>query len=515
MILNDLPLVPRSASPPRSGLRTYGLAVVATLIGIAITRVTWPLFAPAPYAPVFAAVAVASHWGSGPAGLLAIAVATAGAALTFPTTGPVPYAPATLIVFIPVALIGSWLIAGRNRAEAILRANEAQLRRAQKMEAVGQLVAGVAHNFNNLMTITMGYTDILLDRHQEPGPDRTAVLEIRKATERGAALTRQLLAFGHKHDAGVMRVDLDTALEGLREMLTRVIREDIQLTIDVEPGPVAVMIDPDDLEQVMINLVINARDALPGGGAIHVDVGCERVHTANGPIDPSVTPGEYVRLRVRDNGIGMSPEVQAHLFEPFFTTKEVGEGTGMGLAFVHGIARHGGGFVKVESAPGQGTTVSVYLPPAAAVAARPAAAPSTSLAPDPSTSPAPARSAATILLVEDDGAVRKMTEQMLRRAGYKVLSAALPDEAVTLFDRHAAEIEVLVTDVVMPDMHGPALAEQLVAKRPDLRVLFVSGYNDTMPETARTTATVAFLPKPFAASSLVNAVEGLLTVSTK
>ena len=223
---------------------------------------------------------------------------------------------------------------------------------------------GVAHNFNNLLTVTMGYTDVLLERRPPTVTERDAILEIRKATERGAALTRQLLAFGRKHDARLARIDLNRTVAGLREMLTRVIREDIQLTIDVEGGPSAVMIDPHDLEQVVFILVINARDALPDGGTIHVDVGRERFDAANPPADPAAAPGEYVRLRVRDNGTGMPPDVQAHLFEPFFTTKDVGKGTGLGLAFVHGIARHGEGFVAIETAPAKGTTVSVYLPPA-------------------------------------------------------------------------------------------------------------------------------------------------------
>jgi two-component system cell cycle sensor histidine kinase/response regulator CckA len=350
--------------------------VLTTLTAIVVTRFTWPVFAGAPFAPLFAAVAATTHWGSGSAGLVAVALGTLGAELAFPTTGQVPWSPYTLFGFVPVALIGNRLIAGRNRAVAALRASEAQLRatwqqtmRAHKMEAVGQLVAGVAHNFNNLLTVTMGYTDILQEQHQHAGLDQTAVQEIRRATERGAALTRQLLAFGRKHDVRLARIDLDRTIEGLREMLTRMIREDIELTIHVERGPLAVLIDPLDLEQVIVNLVINARDALPAGGTIHVDVGRERIDAANTSLDPSMAPGEYVRLRVRDNGIGMAPDVQSRVFEPFFTTKEVGEGTGLGLAFVHGIARHAGGFAAIETAPSKGTTVSVYLPPAPEVGA--------------------------------------------------------------------------------------------------------------------------------------------------
>jgi nitrogen-specific signal transduction histidine kinase len=391
----------------------------------------------------------------------------------------------------------------QRQAKEDLRASEERLRRAQKMEAVGQLVAGVAHNFNNLMTITMGYTDILADRQRDEALDQSAIREIRKATERGAALTRQLLAFGRKHDPRVARIDLNRTVAELRDMLTRVIREDIQLTIEVEPAPAAVVIDPHDLEQIIVNLVINARDALPSGGNIHIEADRETVDAANTPGDP-VTPGEYVRLRVRDNGIGMTSDVQAHLFEPFFTTKEVGEGTGLGLAFVHGIARHGRGFVTVKSAPAQGTTISVYLPLAPGLAVEPAAEPAPASTSD-------GRQRATILLVEDEAAVRAMTARMLSRAGHRVLSAATPGEAVALFEAHATDIDLLLTDIVMPEMHGPVLAQRLLAQRPDLRVLFVSGYSDAMPVGATSSRRMAFLAKPFPSASLVMTVSNLLT----
>ena len=620
--------------PAGASLRPYAIAVLTTGAAVALTRFTWPFFVGAPFAPLFAAVAATTHFGSGAAGLLAVFLGAVSAPLAFPTQGPVPWTPLTLIGFVPVALIGSRIIAGRNQAVAALRASEAQLRatwehatlgaalldrlgrvervnpalerllgypgrsavgmsisefshpdeaqadrerfaafiagtdayyqrdqryrrqdgsliwgrvtvsvvrgtggartgalavledvtaqrqaeadlhaseerlrRAQKMEAVGQLVAGVAHNFNNLLTVTMGYADILLASHPADDPDHESIQEIFKATERGAALTRQLLAFGRKHDARLARIDLNRTIAGLREMLTRVIREDIALTMEVEPGPLAVMIDPYDLEQVVFNLVINARDALPEGGAIQVDVARTQVDATNSPADAAVTPGEFVRLRVRDNGTGMSPDVQAHLFEPFFTTKEVGEGTGLGLAFVHGIARHGQGFVTVDTAPGEGTTVAVYLPQAP-----PAALPSSAESPAEDARDRPI--AATILFVEDEPAVRSMTAHMLTRAGYRVLAAATPTEAVALFEDHADEVDLLLTDVVMPEMHGPALAERLVARRPDLRVLFVSGYSDAMPATATPTDRITFLPKPFPPSRLVTAIAELLLAGT-
>ena len=359
----------------RSLWKAYGLAVVVTLTSVAVTRVTWPFFSIAPFAPVFAAVAVATHWGSGRAGLLTVVLTVAGLALAFPSSGDFPWNPVSLAVFAAIAVVGNRLIDGRNKATAALRASEAalratlesiraseeQLRRAQKMEAVGQLAAGVAHNFNNLLQVTMGYTDLLLDECED-GMVRSAAMEIRRSTERGAALTRQLLTFGRKHDPRVSRVELGATIAALDDMLTRVIREDIQLTMVLEEAR-AVLMDPHDIEQVIFNLVINARDALPRGGTIHVLLDTATVDAAIVPGEQSVTAGEYVRLRVRDNGVGMTKDVQAHLFEPFFTTKEVGEGTGLGLPFVQGVARHSGGFVTIDTAPQQGTTVSMYLPP--------------------------------------------------------------------------------------------------------------------------------------------------------
>ena len=503
----------------RSLWKAYGLTVLVTVTSVAVTRVTWPLFSIAPFAPVFAAVAVATHWGSGRAGLLAIVLTVAGTFLAFPSSGDFPWNPVSLAVFAAIAVVGNRLIDGRNKATAALRASETalratlegiraseeQLRRAQKMEAVGQLAAGVAHNFNNLLQVTMGYTDLLLDECED-GMVRSAAMEIRRSTERGAALTRQLLTFGRKHDPRVSRVELGATIGALDDMLTRVIREDIQLTMDLEEAR-AVLMDPHDLEQVIFNLVINARDALPRGGRIHVLLDTATVDAAIVPGEQSVTAGEYVRLRVRDNGVGMTEDVQAHLFEPFFTTKEVGEGTGLGLPFVQGVARHSGGFVTIDTAPQQGTTVSMYLPPYDG----PSDSPDTAPAPGH----APAAAPATILLVEDEDAVRGMTAGMLERAGYTVLAASTPSEACAIFETEQAHISLLLTDIVMPGMHGPVLAERLVARRPDLRVLFVSGYSDAMPRTAAGGARMAFLAKPFTAAALLAAVQRALAPAAR
>jgi CheY-like chemotaxis protein len=343
----------------------------------------------------------------------------------------------------------------------------------------------------------------MLDRHGHQPKDLSDLAEIRKATIRGATLTRQLLAFGRKHEAAVARVDLNRTVVDLREMLARVTREDILLTVDALSAPAAILIDPNDLEQVILNLVINARDALPMGGTIHVDVARTSIDETSRPAAVSVELGEYVRLSVRDNGIGMTAEVQSHLFEPFFTTKEVGQGTGLGLAFVHGIVRQSRGFVTIDTAPAKGTTVHVYFPPAPAGVLDGAVTPAAAA----TDSGGPGR---TILLVEDEEAVRNMTARLLDRAGYRVLEAAAPGEACMLFERHASEIDLLLTDVVMPEMHGPALAQRLVGQRPDLRVLFVSGHSDAMPAGAMTPGKTAFLAKPFPATDLVTTVAALL-----
>jgi signal transduction histidine kinase/CheY-like chemotaxis protein len=479
---------------------------------VALTRLTWPMFRSAPFAPVFGAVALSAHLGSGGAGILATAIAAAGLPILFSSAMPFGWTSPSLLIFIAIALIGSRLISGRNRAITALRKSEAELRdtleqvrasevklrHAQKMEAVGQLAAGIAHNFNNLLQVTLGYTDVLMDSRRDGQIDETAIAEIRRATERGASLTRQLLAFGRKHDARVGRVDIDATLAALRDMLTRVVREDIDLTFALESGGACIEIDPYDLEQMVFNLVINARDALPAGGSVHVEA-------SQITQDGGMAPGTYVRLLVRDNGSGMTPEVQAHLFEPFFTTKEVGQGTGLGLAFVDGIVRHAGGFVTVDSAPGQGTTVSVFFPIAPPVTAPPPAAPAAERARAASR---PAR----ILLVEDENGVRATTGQILVRAGYDVAAAATPDEAWGIFQRRPGAVDLLLTDIVLPGMHGPELAERLLAKRPELPVVFVSGYSEVMPATAAATARMAFVPKPFAAETLVSTVERLLAL---
>ena len=505
-----------------AAVRAYLLALVTIGVAVPLTRATWPLFAPAPFAPIFGAVALTSQFGSEAAGMLAVAL---GAVLAPVALGGNLHWDPRIVVFIAIGVFGAHVIASRKRTLRALRASEAELRatvaaerqaaaelerseqklrHAQKLEAVGQLVAGVAHNFNNLLTVTMGYAELLLDRHPNGDADHDHLQEIREATNRGARLTRQLLAFGHKHDAKREWVNLTRAAADLRDILQRIIREDITLVIDVPTDPLAILGDPHDIEQIILNLVLNARDALPKGGSIRIDVDRTHIDAASTPKDVVAEPGEYVRLRVRDDGTGMTPEVQRRLFEPFFTTKEVGQGTGLGLAFVHGIARQAGGFVTIDTAAGKGTTVTVYFPPAAS-------APPEEALPHPPQVPVPAaENRATILLVEDEVIVRNMAGRALARAGYRVLSAGTPSEAIALFREHGAAVALLLTDVVMPEMHGPALARHLNAERPELPVLFMSGYSDSIPADAAGTEHAAFLAKPFAPADLVAAVAELI-----
>ena len=388
------------------------------------------------------------------------------------------------------------------RAQAELRASEERLRHAQKLELVGQLAAGVAHNFNNLLTVIAGFTELLLVRHPQ-GIDRSDLEEVKKAAGRGAVLTRQLLAFSRRQDAVPARLDLNQTITELRDMLGRVIREDIVLRITLAPSPAWVLIDPHEVEQVVLNLVLNARDAMPAGGDISIQISHVMLDAteATGAV-PALT-GWFVRLDVTDTGTGIGADVRAHLFEPFFTTKDAGKGTGMGLASVDSIVRQNRGAIGVDTAPGRGSTFQVYFPAVSAdLVVTPPPAPQTALLPVPS--------GTTILLVEDEDPLRAVVARMLAQAGYRVLDARTPGEACELFEKHQHDITLLLTDVIMPEMNGPALAQRLVALRPELRVLFVSGYTDELPVLNTPGSKSKFLPKPFSSATLLAAVAELL-----
>ncbi|MEO6238652.1 MAG: PAS domain S-box protein [Vicinamibacterales bacterium] len=378
---------------------------------------------------------------------------------------------------------------------------EAQLRQAQKMEAVGQLAGGVAHDFNNLLTVILGFARFVADTLAPEDPRRADLGEVINAGDRATALTNQLLAFSRKQVLQPTRVDLNTLVTDMRGMLGRLIGEQVELVSILAPGVGAVRADRGQLEQVLMNLVVNARDAMPSGGRLSLE-------TANVDLDETaqrdfvVQAGPYVMLAVSDSGTGMTEEVRRRLFEPFFTTKESGKGTGLGLATVYGIVKQSGGYVWVYSEPGHGSSFKVYLPRTDGVDESPHRRAARG---------APAKGSETILVVEDEDAVRQLTRRVLESAGYRVLDAARPADAETLFEEHAHAITLLVADVIMPGASGPALFERLARRRPDLRVLYVSGYtDDTIVHQGQLDPGFDLLQKPFSADALTARVRRIL-----
>ncbi len=378
---------------------------------------------------------------------------------------------------------------------------EERLIQSEKIDSVGRLAGGIAHDFNNLLTAILGYTELLLDRHGSDDPDRRDLEEIERAAQRAAALTQQLLAFSRKQVLMPKQVDLNETVAGLEGMLARLIREDITLTCELSPTPAIIRIDPAQLEQAILSLVLNARDAMPAGGQIRLEVACARLSQVDVPPDLQSPAAEYVRLRVIDDGVGISAEAKPHLFEPFFTTKGVGQGTGLGLASVYGIVRQSHGFIGADSQPGRGTVFTMHFP---AVLIREQ---TDAVAVEPGV---PSRGRETILLVEDEDSVRMIISAVLRRQGYQVLEAATPRSALMIFSEHAGEIDLLLSDVVMPEMNGPALAQRLIGLRPELRVLFISGYADMAIPFDLDSRSVSFLSKPFPASALTERVRQML-----
>lgn len=367
---------------------------------------------------------------------------------------------------------------------------EEQLRQSQKMEAIGQLAGGIAHDFNNLLTIIIGNSDLLLARAADP--DRELVEEIVAAAERAAGLTRQLLAFSRKQVLAPRRLDLNVVVADTERMLRRVIGEDISLITRLQRPLSSIKADLGQLEQVLLNLAVNARDAMPLGGILTIR---------------TMSDGGDVVLDVTDTGIGMSDEVKHRVFEPFFTTKPVGKGTGLGLAVVHGFVAQSHGRVTVNSEPGRGTSFRISLPAENATPLDEH---------DPGSEKATlAYGVETILLVEDENGVRALTERVLRRAGYRVLSAATAAEAEDIAERHTSPIDVLLTDVVMPGRSGPVLAEQLLARHPEMKVLYVSGYtDDAVVRRGVVNEGMPFLQKPFSPGVLTRKIRDVLAAAT-
>jgi PAS domain S-box-containing protein len=410
---------------------------------------------------------------------------------------PTPTDPQALAM---MAAVGSQIgqFVDREQTEGRLRQTEDQFRQAQKMEAVGQLAGGIAHDFNNLLTGILGYSDLVLldlkpgDQHFEEHQ------EIHKAAERAALLTRQLLTFSRKQVLTPKVLDVNNIVAEAEKMLLRLIGEDIHLVTQLAPDLGRIKADPGQLEQVIINLAVNARDAMNAGGTLTIETSNAQLDAAFAETHPGIAPGRFVKLSVRDNGCGMDEATRARIFEPFFTTKEIGKGTGLALATVYGIVKQSGGVIEVESKPGEGTTFHIHLPRSDEVT--PIRKSNQGLRKAP-------RGTETILLVEDEEVVRSLARTTLQNCGYSVLEANGAEEAIRLAHQHQGAIHLMLSDVVMPGMGGSRLSDRLRGVRPQMKVLFMSGYtDDSVLRHGVREKEVAFLQKPFTPLALANKV---------
>ena len=379
---------------------------------------------------------------------------------------------------------------------------EFQLHQAQKMESVGRLAGGVAHDFNNMLGVILGHAGLALELEGGNQPLRNSLLEIRKAAERSADLTRQLLAFARRQTVSPKALDLNDSIGGMLNMLRRLIGENISLDWRPRPELWLVQMDPSQIDQIVANLCVNARDAINGVGQIIIETGQATFDAAGCAGRPGFVPGEFVRLAIRDSGAGMDPETLSHIFEPFFTTKGVGEGTGLGLATVYGAVKQNNGFIEASSEPGQGTLFEIYLPRYRTVGSLPLPerGPTAALAGDE-----------TILLVEDEPAILAMITLMLENLGYRVLAAGTPGEAIRQARHHGGSIELLLTDVVMPEMNGRDLAKNVLTFYPEMKRLFMSGYTaDVIAHQGVLDADVHFIQKPFTIHQLAEKIREAL-----
>ena len=379
---------------------------------------------------------------------------------------------------------------------------EAQLRQSQKMEAIGRLAGGIAHDFNNMLTVINGFSELMLLSLPVGDPHRNTAEHIRQAGEKAATLTRHLLAFSRQQVLQPRVLDLNAVVANMDTMLKRMIAEDIDLLTILSPGSTPVKADPGQIQQILMNLVVNARDAMPDGGRLTIETADVVLDTDYARRHVGVSPGRYVMLAVSDNGCGMDKQTQARIFEPFFTTKEEGKGTGLGLSTVYGIVKQSGGNIWVYSEPGRGTTFRIYLPRIEGVAE--------AIEPGKAQEPLPTGSE-TILLAEDDAGVRKLAKTILQTHGYTVLEAAQGEDALRLSGQHEGLIHLMVTDMVMPEMSGRELAERLKPLRPNMKILFVSGYTDkAMLHNGELDPGMAFLQKPFTPQTLARKVREVL-----
>jgi CheY-like chemotaxis protein len=369
------------------------------------------------------------------------------------------------------------------------------------MEAIGQLSGGIAHDFNNLLSVIIGYSDLMEVRLPANDPLQKMCEQIKKAGQSAASLTRQLLAFSRQQVLEPKILDLNAIVRNVEKMLRRLIGEEIDFSTALEPALASIKADQGQIEQVIVNLVVNARDAMPHGGKLRIETANVYLDETYARIHPPQQAGPYVSLTVSDTGIGMDAETQAHIFEPFFTTKEIGKGTGLGLSTVYGVVRQSGGHIWVYSELGHGTTFKIYLP-------------LTGRAPHlEKSSPKPAgslRGTETILLVEDAQPLRELASSLLAEDGYTVLEAGHPEQAVEIAQKYDGPIHLLLTDMVMPGMNGRALAEKLAPIRPDMKVVYMSGYT-AFSHSALLDPDLVFLPKPFTKASLLSKLRQILT----
>jgi len=397
-------------------------------------------------------------------------------------------------------------IAERQEAEEALEKTEEQLRQSQKLEAVGRLAGGIAHDFNNLLTVIIGYSDLISRKGGLDARVTERVEEIHKAAVRASSLTRQLLAFSRKQVLKPQVLDLNELVEGLSKMLSRLIGEDVQIINSLGAGLGKVNADPGQIEQILINLAVNARDAMPEGGQITIKTANAELDQAYSDMHMAVKPGHYVMLAVSDTGLGMDAATRERVFEPFFTTKEVGKGTGLGLSMVYGIVKQSGGNIWIYSEPGHGATFKIYLPLITDD--------SLVAVPTEGTENLVTNAAETILLVEDEEMVRKLTRDILESRGYRVLSAQDGEEALTLCRTHREEIQLLLTDVVMPKMNGKKAAEAIMALHPEMGVLYMSGFtDDAIVHHGVLHPGMNFIEKPFTAEVLARKVREVLDKS--
>ena len=400
-------------------------------------------------------------------------------------------------------MIGSIVdLTNQHIAEEQRRFLEEQLRQSQKMEAIGKLAGGIAHDFNNLLTAVRGHAELLLEGNLVEGDTREGLEEIAKAADRAAALTRQLLAFSRRQVLQPRVVDVNRAVLDMEKMLARLIGEHITLVTALDPTISNIKADPSQIEQVILNLVVNARDAMPEGGTLTIATSEADLTDVDRRRFSYVSPGRFVRITVRDTGVGMAKETLDRAFEPFFTTKEAGKGTGLGLSTVYGIVKQSDGYIWAESLPSHGTEFRIFLP---------AVVEPDEHEPKPAPAQNGARHTETILVVEDESAVRSLIERILIKRGYSVLTARDGLEALSIIDAHNAAISLVITDVVMPGMGGRELAQQLARRNPHIRILYISGYTeDEVVRHGVVERMVSFLSKPFSNEDLADKVRAVL-----